>query len=129
MVGNSGNGETTDHIFCIAPQLSWMHCAELLACSRAELDAAVVKLVATAREAEQTAPAPDRDGLLAGAWSAPPTAALQVGGRVLLCTVADLPRELELLVGVFGPCELDNEEETAFIVVHASSNVPHPRAS
>lgn len=85
----------------LTPQLFWMHCAKLLACSHQELDAAVVELVATTRETEQTAPAPSRDGLLAKAWSASPTAALKVGGRVLLCIVAFLP-ELERLVGAPG---------------------------
>jgi hypothetical protein len=110
----------------LASQLFWRNRAELLACSCEELRAAVVKLVAAARETEQTAPAPGRDGLHAGAWSALPTAVLKFGGRVLLCTLADLPRELELPASVPGPCEPPNNKETAFTVVHASSNATNP---
>ena len=84
----------------------------------------VAKLVAATRETVQPTSLRS-DGLHAGAWSAPPTPVLKVGGRVLLCTLADLPRELELPAGVSSTCELDNDEETAFIVVHASSNVSH----
>ena len=106
----------------LTPQLFWRHRAELLACSREELDAVVVKLVAAAaRETEQTPGS--RDGLHGvGAWSAPPTPVLKVGGRVLLCTLADLPRELPAGVAS-GTCEPvnDGETETAFIVVHAST--------
>ena len=96
----------------------------MLACSREELDDAVVNLVAATRESEQSA-SPRSDGLHAGAWSAPPTPVLKVGGRMLLCTLADLPRESELLAGVPSTWEPDNGEETAFIVVHASSNASH----
>ena len=84
----------------------------------------VVELVAATRESEQSA-SPRSDGLHAGAWSAPPTPVLKVGGRVLLCTLADLPRGLISPAGVPSTCEPDNEDETAFIVVHASSNAPH----
>ncbi|KAI0001052.1 initiator tRNA phosphoribosyl transferase-domain-containing protein [Russula vinacea] len=81
----------------LTPQLFWRHRAELLACSREELDAVVVNC-------------------------APPTPVLKVGGRVLLCTLADLPRELPAGVPS-GTCEPanDGETETAFIVVHASN--------
>jgi hypothetical protein len=84
----------------------------------------VVKLVAAARETEQTAPAPDSDGLDDGAWSTPPTPVLKVGGRVLLCALADLPRQSEP-AGVLDTSELDSDGETVFIVVHAPSN-SHP---
>ena len=108
----------------LTPQLFWKHRAELLACSREELDAEVVKLVAAARETEQTAPASDSDGLDDGAWSTPPTPVLKVGGRVLVCTLADLPRQLEP-AGVPGTSEPDSDGETVFIVVHAPSNSSH----
>ena len=108
----------------LTPHLFWRHRAELLACSREELDDVVAKLVAATRESEQPA-SPRSDGLHAGAWGAPPTPVLKVGGRVLLCTLADLPRELELPAGVSSTCEPDNDEETAFIVVHTSSNASH----
>lgn len=109
----------------LTPQLFWKHRAELLACSREELEAMVIKLVAAAREKEQT-PGGGDDGLH-GAWSALPTPVLKVGGRVLLCTLADLPREL--LDGVVpGTCEPDNiDVGIAFIiVVHASNTSPPP---
>ena len=109
----------------LTPQLFWKHRPELLACSREELGAVVVKLVAAARETEQTALTLDSDGLDGGAWSTPPSPVLKVGGRVLLCTLADLPRQLEP-VGVPGTSEPDNDGETVFIVVHAPSNASHP---
>ena len=96
----------------------------MLACSREELDALVVKLVAAAaRETEQTSGSRDEVHEV-GAWSAPPAPVLKVGGRVLLCSAADLPRELP--AGVPGTCEPDNDGETenAFIVVHASNAPP-----
>ena len=49
---------------------------------------------------------------------------VKVAGRTLLrllCTLADLPLELELQVGVPGPCEPDHDGGT-FIIVHALSN-------
>ena len=108
------------HVFQgLTPQLFWRHRIQLLACSREELDAVVVKLVAAARKSEQT---PDRDRLH-GAWSPPPTSVLKVGGRVLLCTLADLPREHQ--IGVLGTCEPDNDDgETAFIVVYSPNATP-----
>jgi hypothetical protein len=61
----------------------------LLACSREEVEAVVARLVvAAARDTEQCA---ER---LEGAWSVPPTPVLKVGGRVLFCTLEDLPRDL-----------------------------------
>jgi tRNA A64-2'-O-ribosylphosphate transferase len=106
----------------LTPELFWRHRTELLACSREELEAVVVKLVAAARKTEQTS---GREGLVhGGAWSASPTPVLKVGGRVLLCALADLPRELP--VSVSGTCEPDNdrEAEIAFIVVYASNVTP-----
>ena len=91
----------------------------MLACSRQELEAVVIKLVAAARKTEQTS---GREGLVhAAAWSASPTPVLKVGGRVLLCALEDLPRELP--VGIPGTCKPDNdgEAEIAFIVVYASN--------
>ena len=108
----------------LTPQLFWQHRPELLACSREELGALVAKLVAAARETEQTALAPDSDGLDGGAWSTPPSPVLKVGGRVLLCTPADLPRQLEP-AGVPDTSESDSDGETVFIVVHAPSNSSH----
>lgn len=55
-----------------------------------------------------------------------PTPVLKVRGRVLLCTLVDLPRELPACVP--STCEPDNdgdgETETAFIVVYASNATP-----
>ncbi len=106
----------------LTPELFWRHRTELLACSRQELETVVIKLVAAARKAEQTS---GREGLVhAAAWSASPTPVLKVGGRVLLCALADLPRELP--VSVPGTCKPDNdgEAEIAFIVVYASNVTP-----
>jgi tRNA A64-2'-O-ribosylphosphate transferase len=50
---------------------------------------------------------------------------LKVRGRVLLCTLVDLPRELP--ASVPSTCDPDNDgeiEETAFIVVYASNVTP-----
>ncbi len=82
----------------------------------------VVKLVATAREMEQTS---GREGPRGGtAWNTLPTPVLKVGGRMLLCSLTDLPRELP--ADIPGTCEPDNdgETETAFIVVYASNATP-----
>lgn len=108
----------------LTPQLFWRYRVELLTCSREELDAVVVKLVAAAAQESEQTPG-SRDGLHgAGEWSTLPTPVLKVGGRVLLSTVADLLRELP--AGVPGTCEPDSdgETETAFIVVHASNAAP-----
>ena len=109
----------------LTPLLFWKHRAELLGCSREELDAVVVKLVPTARETEQKAPAPGRDGLEDAGWSTPPMPVLKVGGRVLLCTPADLPRQLEP-AGVPRTSDPDSDGEMVFIVVQAPSNTSHP---
>ena len=96
-IGDSTNRETTYRptaLLGLTPRLFCKHRAEFLACSREKLVAVVVKLVSAARETEQTATASDRDGLHVGAWGAPPSPVLKVGGRVLLCIWADLPRHL-----------------------------------
>ena len=86
-----------------------------------------VKLAACAREKVQIGAALAGDGLHAGVWSTPPTPVLRAGGRVLLCTLTDLPREIELpsvvLLGTYKP---ENDGECVFIVVHGSSKATHP---
>ena len=62
----------------------------------------------------------------AGAGGVPPTPVRKLGGRVLLCTLTDLPREIELPSVVPGTCEPENDGETVFIVMHRSSNATHP---
>ena len=81
----------------------------------------VVKLVTAAREKQQTSSV---DGLHGGEWNTLPTPVLKVRGRVLLCALMDLPRELP--ASVSSTCEPDNdgEIETAFIVVYASNAAP-----
>lgn len=64
------------------------------------------------------------DGLRGGAWSTLPTPVLKVRGRVLLCTLVDLPRELPASVPSTGEADNDGEIETAFIVVYASNVTP-----
>ncbi|KAI0295302.1 initiator tRNA phosphoribosyl transferase-domain-containing protein [Russula brevipes] len=105
----------------LTPQLFWRHRAELLARSREEVEAVVARLVvAAAPDTEQCA---ER---LEGAWSAPPTPVLKVGGRVLFCTLGDLPRGLPVSSRIPGPCEReqddddDDEGEISFIVVGTS---------
>ncbi|KAH9966288.1 tRNA A64-2'-O-ribosylphosphate transferase [Russula compacta] len=102
----------------LTPQLFWRHRAELLACSRKELEAVVARLVAAIREAEQS---PGREGFYAS-WSTPPTPVQKVGGRVLLCALADLPKDLP--ASLSSACEPDNDEETAFVVVYTSVAPP-----
>ncbi len=105
----------------LTPQLFWRHRAELLSCSREELEAVVTRLVAAARETDQP---PVIHGHVYGAsWRALPTPVLKVGGRVLLCTLSDLPRDLRS-GGVPGPCGPEDDGETAFVVVDASDAAP-----
>jgi tRNA A64-2'-O-ribosylphosphate transferase len=105
----------------LTPRLFWRHRTELLSCSRDELEAVVAKLVAAARETEE--PLPGGDGLLDGAsWRAPPTPVSKVSGRVLICALTDLPRDLP--ADVPGPCGPENDRETAFVVVYASHDAP-----
>ena len=68
----------------LTPQLFWKHRAELLGCSREELDAVFVKLEAGARETEHS-PTPGSDGLHVGVWSTPPTNVLTL--VVACCSV------------------------------------------
>lgn len=49
---------------------------------------------------------------------------LKVRGRVLLCSLADLPRELPASVPSICEPDHDGEIETAFIVVYASNVTP-----
>jgi tRNA A64-2'-O-ribosylphosphate transferase len=105
----------------LTPQLFWRHRAQLLSCSREELEALVPKLVAAARETE--GPPPGRDGFLHGAsWRVPPTPVQKVGGRVLLCALTDLPPDLA--VDVPGTCGPEDDGEIAFVVVYASDDAP-----
>jgi tRNA A64-2'-O-ribosylphosphate transferase len=53
-----------------------------------------------------------------------PTPVLKVRGRLLLCTVVDLPRELPANVPSAYEPDNDGEIETAFIVVYASNITP-----
>jgi tRNA A64-2'-O-ribosylphosphate transferase len=73
-------------------------------------------VVAAARDTEQCA---ER---LEVAWSVPPTPVLKVGGRVLFCTLEDLPRDLPVSSSnIPGPREReDDEAEISFIIVGAS---------
>jgi tRNA A64-2'-O-ribosylphosphate transferase len=55
-----------------------------------------------------------------------PTPVLKVRGRVLLCTLVDLPRELPASVPSTRATNNDGEIETAFIVVYASTSNATP---
>lgn len=83
-------------------------------------------LVAGARETEQMAPTFGRDGLHIGVLSTPPTPALKVGGHMLLCTLTDLRREIELPSVAPGTCEPEKDGKYVFIIVHGTSNATHP---
>ncbi|KAI0279088.1 initiator tRNA phosphoribosyl transferase [Russula aff. rugulosa BPL654] len=108
----------------LTPQLFWRHRTELLACSREDVEAVVVKLVTAVRGTQQTSGV---DGLHdGGAWSMLPTPVLKVRGRVLLCTLVDLPRELPASVPSTCAPNNDGEIETAFIVVYASTSNATP---
>ena len=93
--------------------LFWKHRADLLGCSREELDAVVLKLVAAVREKEQAAPAPGRDGLEDGGWSTPPMPVLEL---VVACCSA--PRQT---------CQ-DNKSQLAY-PAQASQTVTGKRRS
>ena len=55
-------------------------------------------------------------GGLRGTWSSTPAPVMKVDGRVLLCSLADLPRDLP--VGI--PGRSGTTEETAFVIVDES---------
>jgi tRNA A64-2'-O-ribosylphosphate transferase len=101
----------------LTPQLFWRHRVELLACSRDALEELVAHLVATAvRDAEQSAGGSGPHGV----WHILPTPVTKVGGRVLLCAVEDLPRDLP--VGIPGTS--DTQAEAAFVIVDESDTPP-----
>jgi tRNA A64-2'-O-ribosylphosphate transferase len=123
----------------LTPQLFWRHRAELLACSRDALEELVAHLVATAataaaaRESERSAAGGESGHHGHGAWRALPTPVTKVGGRVLLCAVEDLPRDLpvDLHVDLLGTSDDDNtrREKTAFVIVDESdTRQPDDRA-
>jgi tRNA A64-2'-O-ribosylphosphate transferase len=91
----------------------------LLACPRDGLEALVARLVANAQDAEQGTGGGESDG---AAWRTPPTPVLKVGGRVLLCAVADLPRDLPSCVP--GASDTHLQGETAFVIVDESDAPP-----
>ncbi|KAF8271045.1 tRNA A64-2'-O-ribosylphosphate transferase [Lactarius quietus] len=104
----------------LTPEIFWRHRAELLACPRADLETLVARLVAaTPRDA-----VPSRGDAAGddsqGAWRSTPAPVMKVGGRVLLCTLADLP--LGLPAGV--PHLSDATAEIAFVVVDESDAPP-----
>ena len=84
------------------------------------------KLAAGTRETEQVAFFLGRDGLHTGAWNTPPMPTLKVSGRVLLCTLTDLRREIELPSVAPGTCEPEKDGKYVFIIVHGTSNATHP---
>ncbi|KAH9975564.1 initiator tRNA phosphoribosyl transferase [Lactifluus volemus] len=101
----------------LTPQLFWLNRVELLACPRDTIEELVARLVATATRRDAD------DGGPRGAWRAPPTPITKVGGRVMLCAVEDLPRELP--VDIPGNCG-DNQEEVAFVVIVDESDAAPP---
>ncbi|KAI0250087.1 initiator tRNA phosphoribosyl transferase-domain-containing protein [Lactifluus subvellereus] len=103
----------------LTPRLFWLHRVGLLACPRDGLEALVARLVANARDAEQSAGGGESDG---AAWRTLPTPVSKVRGRVLLCAVADLPRDL--LSRIPGASDTHLRGETAFVIVDESDAPP-----
>jgi len=108
------------------PQLFWRHRVELLSCSREELEVVVARLVAAVQGTEPEHP-PGSDGLphetSEASWQVTPSPVLRVGGRVLLCSLTDLPRDLP--VRIPSPCGSEADDgETAFVIVYASDTSP-----
>jgi tRNA A64-2'-O-ribosylphosphate transferase len=101
----------------LTPQLFWLNRVELLACPRDTIEELVARLVATATRRDAD------DGGPRGVWRAPPTPIAKVGGRVMLCAVEDLPRDLP--VDIPGNCG-DNQEEVAFVVIVDESDAAPP---
>ncbi|KAI9441515.1 initiator tRNA phosphoribosyl transferase [Lactarius indigo] len=102
----------------LTPGIFWQHRAELLACPRAQLETLVARLVAmTPRDAVPSHGGAGNGGP-SGAWRSAPTPVTKVGGRVLLCSLADLPRDLQAIVS--SPS--GTTEETAFVIVDDSES-------
>ncbi|KAH9067745.1 initiator tRNA phosphoribosyl transferase [Lactarius vividus] len=105
----------------LTPGVFWQNRAELLACPRAQLETLVARLVAAIPR--DTAPSHGgTDGCgPPGPWRPTSVPVLKVGGRVLLCSLADLPQDPQaILLGPSGTAE-----ETAFVIVDDSeSEVP-----
>ncbi|KAH9072783.1 initiator tRNA phosphoribosyl transferase [Lactarius deliciosus] len=98
----------------LTPGIFWQHRAELLACPRAQLDTLVARLVA----AMPRDTVPSHGGGPPGAWRSTPVPVTKVGGRVLLCSLADLPRDLQAIL----PGPPGTTEETAFVIVDDSES-------
>jgi tRNA A64-2'-O-ribosylphosphate transferase len=98
----------------LTPQLFWPNRVELLACPRDAIEELVARLVTLGarRDADGVGPL--------GAWRAPPTPITKVGGRVMLCAVEDLPRNLP--VDIPGTC--DTQREVAFVVIVDELDAP-----
>ncbi|KAI0300438.1 tRNA A64-2'-O-ribosylphosphate transferase [Multifurca ochricompacta] len=97
----------------LTPQLFWQHRAELLMCSRAELETLVPRLITITRD---TAAQSSVDNRSSGSWITQPTPIAKVGGRIALCTLTGLPRDLPVWV-TGAP---NTNEETALIIVDES---------
>jgi tRNA A64-2'-O-ribosylphosphate transferase len=99
----------------LTPQLFWRHRVGLLACPRDGLEALVAQLVANARNTEQGTGSGESDGAV---WRTLPTPVLKVGGRVLLCAVSDLPRDIP------GASNTHLQGDTVFVIVDESDAPP-----
>jgi tRNA A64-2'-O-ribosylphosphate transferase len=98
----------------LTPQLFWLNRVELLACPRDALEELVARLVTAAAQRDADGSGPH------GALRAPPTPITKVGGRVMLCALEDLPRDLP--VDIPGTC--DTQGEVAFVLIVDESDVP-----
>ncbi|KAH8996820.1 initiator tRNA phosphoribosyl transferase [Lactarius akahatsu] len=105
----------------LTPAVFWQNRAELLACPRAQLETLVAQLVAEMPRDTVPSHGGADGGGPPGAWRSTPVPVTKVGGRVLLCSLADLPRDLQAIL----PGPSGTPEEAAFVIVDDSeSDVP-----
>ncbi|KAI9465168.1 initiator tRNA phosphoribosyl transferase [Lactarius psammicola] len=102
----------------LTPEIFWQNRTELLACPRAQLETLVARLVA----ATTRAAVPSQDGAAAAgpraSWRSNLAPVMKVGGRVLLCSLADLPQDLPAVV----PKPSGTTEGTAFVIIDDSES-------
>ena len=126
MVDHSSNGETTYRLFCIAGP----NTTNVLEASR-QIACVLLRRARCGGRQAGSSHARNRTDC-SGSWKR--RTACRSMERTAddcakiwrSCTLADLPRELELTPSIPGPREPPNDEETTFIVVHMSSDATNP---
>ena len=106
----------------LTPKIYWQNRAELLACPRAQLETLVARLVASMPRDAVPSQVGASAGGPQGAWGSTPAPIMKIGGRVLLCSLADLPQDLPSGV----PSPSGTTEETAFVIVDDSESDAPP---